>query len=74
MAGRHASDILPRNADVSCVDRAGYMMVAKRRMIRDRPGMRYIHREDRAGIEPWLMAMTYETANGDRSIVREAFG
>ncbi|MBI2759861.1 MAG: hypothetical protein HYX51_00335 [Chloroflexi bacterium] len=54
-------------------------MVAKRRLEQDVEGVIYSPLEDRAriqgtGIEPWLVAMTYETAEGDWRSVRESFG
>jgi uncharacterized protein (DUF433 family) len=53
-------------------------MVAKRRVVQDVEGVIYSPLEDRAriqgtGIEPWLVAMTYETAKGDWQSVRESF-
>ena len=48
------------------------------RLIHDVPGVLYSPLEDRArilgtGIEPWLVQMTLETAQGDWQAVREAF-
>lgn len=53
-------------------------MNVKPRSVKQVTGVDYNPTDHRArihgtGIEPWLVAMTYETANCDWSVVREAF-
>jgi uncharacterized protein (DUF433 family) len=56
----------------------GAMKRRKRRQVVNVPGVLWSPLEERArikgtGIEPWLVAMTYETADGDWQAVRESF-